>query len=97
MKYKVIIEQTAYSQIIECLVFVKKVSIDAANNLYVLIMDSTKSLKEYPYRYPVDSRYNVANQEERKMVIGNGRYIVLYAIEKNNVFVEYFKDARRKS
>jgi quinol-cytochrome oxidoreductase complex cytochrome b subunit len=49
-----------------------------------------------PFRYPVDDTYKVASQEERKMIIGNGRYFVLYCVENNVVCIEYFHDSRRK-
>lgn len=96
MEYAIRIEPSAYLQIIDAISFLKKVSIEAAEQLYKEIFESINSLKEMPFRYPVDDTYKVASQEERKMIIGNGRYFVLYCVENNVVCIEYFHDSRRK-
>ena len=96
MKYTVIIEQNAFDQIIDCVIFVKNVSTESATKLYEEIMESIRSLEEFPLRNPVDPDFKVANQEERKMIISNGRYFILYSVTDKEVFVEYFKDARKR-
>ena len=85
MEYKIRIEPLAYSQILEAVDFLKNVSYEAAEKLYDEIIKSIKSLKDLPFRYPVDSTYNVAKDEERKMILGNGRYFILYCIENDAI------------
>ena len=95
MEYKIRIEPLAYSQILEAVDFLKNVSYEAIEKLYDEIIKSIKSLKDLPFRYPVDSTYNVAKDEERKMIVGNGRYFILYCIENDEVCIEYFHDSRQ--
>ena len=95
MEYKIRIEPLVYIQILDSLNFLKKVSLEAANKLHQEIMNGISSLKTMPYRFPVDERYSVAGQEERKMIISNGRYFVLYCIEGDTICVEYFYDSRQ--
>ena len=96
MEYKIEIEPFAYAQIIESVSFLKNVSFDAAEKLYKEIMDSIQSLCTMPFRYPIDDTYHVATEEERKMVLANGKYFILYSIDNESVIVEYFHDSRRK-
>ncbi len=95
MEYKIRIEPIAFSQILESIDFLKNVSLEAAENLYKEINESIDSLKTMPFRYPVDPTYQVSDEEERKMIIGKGRYFILYCIEKDTVCVEYFHDSRQ--
>ena len=50
--YKISISQRAFSDITECVLFVKNVSKEAANDLYNEIMESIKSLSTFPNKYP---------------------------------------------
>lgn len=96
MEFKAIIRPTAYLQIIEAVGFVAKVSIEASQNLYQEIMDAFNSLKEFPYRFPIDERFNIFKKPEHKIVLGKGRYFALYYVEKDMVIIEQFCDNRKK-
>ena len=50
--YKIDITQQAFLDIYECISFVKNVSKEAANDLYQEIMNSIRSLVEFPKKYP---------------------------------------------
>lgn len=95
MEYKIEIEPLAYAQILEAVEFLKRVSFSAAESLYKEIMESISSLSSMPLRFPIDDTYKVSKEEERKMIICNGRYFILYCIENNSVHVEYFHDSRQ--
>lgn len=93
--YSVIIDPAAFSQILDCVSFLKRVSFEAAEILFKNIMDSIYSLENMPLRNPVVTEAIVLDQEERKILIGNGRYYALYCIEGNKIYVEYFGDSRK--
>lgn len=94
--YSVIIDPAAFSQILDCVTFFKKVSFEAAEKLFKDIMDSIYSLENMPLRNPVAPETMVLDEEERRMLIGNGRYYALYCIDGKNIYVEYFGDSRKK-
>ena len=95
-KYSVIIDPAAFSQILDCVSFLKNVSFEAAELLFKDIMNSIYSLENMPLRNPIATETMVLDEEERRMLIGNGRYYALYCIEGNNIYVEYFGDSRKK-
>ena len=94
-KYQIHISPFAYNEILEAVLFVKRVNVDAAKELYKEIMESLYSLQEYPYRYVVEKEYTVAKEEERKILINKGRYMALYTVIDNDVYIDRFIDNRR--
>ena len=94
--YSVIIDPAAFSQILDCVTFLKKVSFEAAEKLFKDIMDSIYSLENMPLRNPAAPETMVLDEEERRMLIGNGRYYVLYCIDGKNIYAEFFGDSRKK-
>ena len=95
-KYQVRIEPEAYYQIINSISFIKTVSIKAASKLFQIILESINSLSEFPERFPITERYKLFGSSERQMTIVKGRYSILYVIEGDDVYFEYFVDSRKK-
>ena len=93
--YYISISQRAYSNILECVSFVKNVSIEAAKELYAEIMESINSLTIYPNKYPEVNDLLIRQRKIRKMVIHKGRYIILYKVEENTVYIYDILDSRK--
>ena len=96
MKYKVDISPLAYSEIIDSVSFLKKVSSKAAEELFQNVIQAIRSLEDFPLRYPTDETFKVSIEEERKMVLGNGRYQIFYCVVNDTVYVECFHDSRKQ-
>jgi len=95
--YKIIITQRAFSDITENVLFVKNVSIEAAKELYKEIIASIQSLSPFPNKYPEIEGLRIKGSRIRKMTIHQGRYIVLYKVEDENVIIYDVIDVRRES
>ena len=96
MKYKVVISESAYNEITECISFVSNVSIIAAKELYVEIMAAINSLSEMPERCSTCNRLKNPFGATRKLLIANGRYAALFRINNDKVLINYFLDLRQK-
>ena len=94
-KYNILITQRAYSDIAECVIFVKNVSQDAALRLYEEIIESINSLADFPGKYPEITTFKIKENKVRKMPIHDGRYIILYKVEENNIVVYDILDCRK--
>ena len=89
--YEVSISQRAYSNLLECVSFVKNVSSNAAKDLYDEIMTSIKSLSDFPNKYPEVEGLLIRQSKIRKMVIHKGRYVILYKVEDGIVGTYTFR------
>ena len=94
-EYKIDITQRAYSDIYECVLFVKNVSLEAAKNLHEEIINSINSLSSFPNKYPEIEDLKIRESTVRKMPIHNGRYVILYKVEKDVVVVYDILDTRK--
>ena len=94
-KYSVTISQRAFTSIFECVSFLKKVSIESAEELYKEMMNSIKSLSSYPDRNLKIANLSIQQIPIRRMIICNGRYAILYKVNNNDVFVYDVLDNRR--
>ena len=93
--YKISISQRAFSDITECVLFVKNVSKVAANDLYNEIMESIKSLSTFPNKYPEVDGLLIRQSKVRKMTIHNGRYFILYKVDDGVVYIYDILDSRK--
>lgn len=94
-KYEIQISQRAFTSLIECVSFVKRVSPESASSLYQEIMEAIQSLSTLPKRNPEVVGLTIQNIPTRKMVINNGRYIILYRIDGNQVIIYDVLDSRK--
>lgn len=93
--FKIVISQRAFSNIIECVSFVKNVSLEAANELYQEIIKSIGSLSTFPNKYQEIENLRIKESKVRKMPIHKGRYVILYKVESDTVVVYDIIDARK--
>ena len=94
-KYKVIISSRAYSNILECVSFVKKVSLEAAQKLYKEIITTINSLSDFPDRYPEINGFKLAGNPIRKLLLDDGRYAILYQVISKDVLIYDILDNRK--
>lgn len=94
-KYRIVVTQRAFSDINECILFVNAVSNDAAQKLYEEIIKSIQSLKSFPEKYSFIEGLTIGNSKVRRMPIHNGKYILLYKVEKDFVTVYDILDSRK--
>ena len=92
-RYKVSISGEARQMLREHVYFLARVNPDAAENLRKEIVANIRSLEKMPERFPFFEPEN-RKSAYRKMFVPN-RYLVLYLIEGDNVYVEYVLDCRQ--
>ena len=92
---KVSITQRAFSSIGEHVFYVRKVSLEAAKELYEETMASLRSLSSFPERYPEIQDLRIAGARIRKMSIHNGRYVALYKVDGDSVVIYDVVDSRK--
>ena len=94
-EYNIVITQRAFSDITECVLFVKNVSSEAANNLFNEIITKINSLKSFPNSYPEIEGLTIGGTKIRRMPIHNGRYLILYKVETDLVTIYDVVDSRK--
>ena len=94
MSYKVVLSQHSFNQINQCVAFVNNVSKEAALKLYKDIMEGVSSLEDMPLRCPVVDYLKLPFGSIRKLIISNGRYALLFRVDKDVVYIDYFVDFR---
>lgn len=94
MKYEVIVSAEAALNIETHVLFVADVSIEAAFELKDSIMSAIRSLEQMAERHPfLNEKYLPMNKYHRMVV--SKRYLVLYQIRDNTVFVDHVMDCRQ--
>ena len=95
MKYSVVWLQTALSDLSSCVLFVLKVSAEAAKQLKKDIEKAGNSLALFPDKNPVFEGPKSFPFVLRKQIVNN-RYILLYTVEEQKVVIYRILDSRRK-
>lgn len=95
-KYKVIIDPNAFKILNKHVMFLARVSTKSAHSLRNTFIKTVKSLEENPERYPLWLPSFKLIHPYHKIVIEK-RYIILFYIDKSNVFVDYILDCRMDS
>ena len=75
--------------------FVDNVSPDAANSLYDDLMSSIKSLSIFSNKHSEIQNLIIRGVKVRKMPIHNGKYIILYKVDKNIFEIYDIIDVRK--
>ena len=94
-KYKVVWTEKALSDMSQCISFVLSVSAEAALELRNDFKKTADSLNVFPERNPIFEMPKAFPYVVRKQIVKD-RYILLYTVEKNDVFIYRVLDARRK-
>lgn len=92
--YLVIISDRATEMLVQHVRFTAQASIEAADRFRVEIIEAAKSLEHFPERNPWLSDPVLPSNRYRKMVI-NKRYLLIYQIKDNVVFIDYILDCRQ--
>ncbi len=93
-KYRVIISDEARRQLGNCILFIAKENMEAAQQLRLRLMEAIRSLCDLPARYPFFHEPYIPANKYHKMFVENW-YLILCQIRDTNVFVEYVVDCRQ--
>ncbi len=94
-KYKVIVSDRAKRLLGMHVRFIAQVNKEAAASKKKEIMDAMRSLRRLPHRFPYFEEPGIAPNKYHKMFIAK-RYLVLYQIQDDTVYVEYILDCRKE-
>jgi plasmid stabilization system protein ParE len=94
MKYNIIVSDAALAMLDSHAAFLAKVSENAALNMMNEILSDMESLSEHPERFPAYENQFISNNRYRKMLSAK-RYLILYEIDDESVFVDYIVDCRQ--
>ncbi|MFA4885130.1 MAG: type II toxin-antitoxin system RelE/ParE family toxin [Desulfotomaculaceae bacterium] len=92
--YKVIVSDRAKDMLVQHVRFVAQINLQAANKLRAEIIEAVKSLESFPERNSWLSDPVLLENKYRKMIISR-RYLLIYQIKGNVVFIDYILDCRQ--
>ena len=93
-KFNVEISAEAVSMIREHVAFLSNVNTNSAIKLKEEFLSNIKSLETMPFRYPLFNEKYIPENKYRKLVVDK-RYLVLYQVIDETVYVEYVVDCRK--
>jgi plasmid stabilization system protein ParE len=94
--YKIVISEDALSMLDRHVEFLARASASAAHKFVNDILKDIDSLKKLPERYPVYENRFMTDNPYRRLLSGR-RYLVLYELAKDTVFVDYILDCRQEN
>ena len=92
--YDVIVSEEARRQLGDCVLFIAKDNVEAAMTLRERLVSGIRSLSSMPGRFPFFNESYIPYNKYHKMFIE--KYLVLYQISDEKVFVDYVIDCRRE-
>ncbi|HEY5584346.1 MAG TPA: type II toxin-antitoxin system RelE/ParE family toxin [Ruminiclostridium sp.] len=94
-KFDLVISEEATNMIETHINFLMQVSERGAEKLFIEIKESIKSLNEFPQRNAWFNSPMIPAYTYRKMLV-NKRYLIIYEILENTVFIDYIIDCRQE-
>ena len=94
-KHKVFWRPEAIQDVDEHLIFLSKVSMEAAYQLNEQLLNAANSLIDFPERNPLFEMNESFPYKTRKMVV-NKKYLLIYVIEDGTVKIYRVLDTRKK-
>ena len=94
-KYKVIVSDRAKRMLGLHIRFMAQVNKEAAAEKKKEIMAALRSLRQMPQRFPYFEGLYITPNKYHKMFIEK-RYLVLYQIQDDTVYIEYILDCRKE-
>ncbi len=91
--YRVLLSPKAKEMLDDHIVFLAQLNVDAAVNLKNAFLKALRSLETMPLRFPVLESEYIKFGKYRKMLVEK-RYLVIYQIKENTVYVDYIVDCR---
>jgi plasmid stabilization system protein ParE len=92
-EYKVIVSDAAKQMLLTHIRFLAQVNKDAAKSKKAQFITALRSLSRMPQRFPFFDEAYIPPNRYRKMFVDN-RYLVLYQIQDDTVYVDYILDCR---
>ena len=93
-EYRVIVSERAMAMLTSHVKFLAQVSNNAATKLKDELISEMKELKRMTESYPpFNNEYIPANKYRKKLV--SKRYLIIYQIVDDNVYVDYVLDCRQ--
>jgi plasmid stabilization system protein ParE len=93
-KYKVIVSEKAKQMLGMHIRFMAQVNKDAAKETKKRMMIALRSLSQMPQRFPFFDEMYMTQNKYHKMFVEK-RYLVLYQIQDDTVYVDYILDCRK--
>ena len=97
MKYKVVVSEDAKNSILDSMRFLANVNKDTAKKEMDDIFNQIATLEEFPLRHQTVKNLIIFGKPVNKFVLSDGRYIVLYTVDKSSVCVDKFLDSRKEN
>lgn len=94
MKYKVIISDRAKEMLGMHIRFLAQVNKPTATKLKNRLVEEMRSLQDMPQRYPFFNENYIPANKYHKLSVEN-RYLVLYQIRDDTVYVDWIVDCRQ--
>ena len=94
MKYKVIISDRAKEMLGMHIRFLAQINKTAATKLKSRLVEEMRSLQDIPQRYPFFNENYIPANKYHKLYVEN-RYLVLYQIKDDTVYVDWIVDCRQ--
>ena len=92
-KYNIIVDEEAFQMLDNHVLFLAKVSPKSASSLKNTFINNVKTLDKNPERYPRwKPNFELALPYHQLLI--KKRYLVIFYIEKHNVYVDYLLDCR---
>lgn len=92
-KYMVIVSDRAKHMLGMHIRFMAQINKPAAAKIKEEIMNAMRSLQKMPYRFPFFNEPYIPVNKYHKMYVPQ-RYLILYQIQDNTVYVDYILDCR---
>jgi hypothetical protein len=92
--YAVIVSDRATDMLMQHVRFMVQISLQAADKLRTEIIEAVKSLESFPERNSWLSGPVLPAHKYRRMIISK-RYLLIYQIKDDAVFIEYILDCRQ--
>lgn len=94
MNYKVIVSDRAKQSLGLHIKFLTNINKESAKKTKTKIIEGIRSLEKMPARFPFLDEQYIPRNKYHKMYIEN-RYLVIFQIKDNIVFVDYILDCRQ--
>lgn len=94
VKYKIIVSDRAKRMLEAHIRFMAQVNKEAAAEKRNELIDAMRSLSQMPQRFPFFEEMYIPPNKYHKMFVPN-RYIILYQIQDDTVYVDYILDCRK--
>lgn len=94
IEYKIVVSDKAKRMLGIHIRFIAQVNRNSAKTQKEKIMNALRSLSRFPQRFPFFDEIYIPKNKYHKMYVEK-RYIILYQIQDDTVYVDYILDCRK--